>query len=133
MDEQKEQMIITAMDIMLKVGEQIDICRLMPSSEIHNIILDTLDTLQKPVQPKRTKRTQRLSNEDLLEQLAYAWGMGNVEDMLSAAIFDSLCPGICTNYGCGYTIEVEPDNNAGWCDICGTQTVKSCLVLAGIE
>jgi hypothetical protein len=44
---------------------------------------------------------------------------------------DSVCPGICINKGCNYTTEVEPDQDRGHCEACGTQTVKSALVLAG--
>ncbi len=43
---------------------------------------------------------------------------------------DSHCPGICMNPGCHYTVEVEPDQREGWCDECGTDTVKSALILA---
>ena len=45
---------------------------------------------------------------------------------------DSVCPGICMNSGCDYTVEVEPDQDRGYCERCGTQTVKAALVLAGI-
>ena len=38
----------------------------------------------------------------------------------------------CTNPDCDYTTEVEPDSSSGYCEICGTQTVQSCLVLAGM-
>lgn len=43
-----------------------------------------------------------------------------------------VCWGICTNPSCDYTTEVEPDQSHGFCEICETQTVKSCAVLAGI-
>jgi hypothetical protein len=45
---------------------------------------------------------------------------------------DSVCPGICVNNGCDFTTEVEPDQDRGHCEVCGTQTVKSALVLAGL-
>jgi len=40
--------------------------------------------------------------------------------------------GICTNDGCDYTTDVEPDQDRGWCEVCGTNLVKSAPVLAGI-
>ncbi len=45
---------------------------------------------------------------------------------------DSVCPGICINPDCDYTTSVEPDSRSGYCEECGTQTVRSALVLAGI-
>jgi hypothetical protein len=45
---------------------------------------------------------------------------------------DSVVPGICMNKGCNYTVGVEPDQDRGWCEICGTKTVKSGFMLMGI-
>jgi hypothetical protein len=36
------------------------------------------------------------------------------------------------NPGCEYTAEVEPDEREGWCGACGTTSVRSCLILAGL-
>jgi hypothetical protein len=36
------------------------------------------------------------------------------------------------NPGCTYSTEYEPDQQKGWCEECGTRTVRSALVLAGI-
>jgi hypothetical protein len=36
------------------------------------------------------------------------------------------------NEGCDYTAEMEPDQTQGWCEACGTNTVASALVLAGL-
>jgi hypothetical protein len=55
---------------------------------------------------------------------------GLVEFLIDNAA-DSVCPGICTNKGCDFTTEVEPDQDRGHCEACETQTVKSALVLAG--
>ncbi len=41
-------------------------------------------------------------------------------------------PGICTNDGCTFTAEYEPDCSSGYCEECKTQTVKSLYVLLGI-
>lgn len=67
-----------------------------------------------------------------LENLAQNEGFSTPEQFLQEYAFDSVCPGICINPGCDYTTEVEPDNGKGWCELCGTQTVKSGMVLAGI-
>ena len=36
------------------------------------------------------------------------------------------------NPSCSYTTEMEPDQDAGFCEECGTQTVKSAPILAGL-
>jgi hypothetical protein len=49
-----------------------------------------------------------------------------------AAFSDSVFPGICTNDGCDYTIENESDHDRSWCESCGTNAIKSALILAGL-
>lgn len=66
----------------------------------------------------------------LLNQLANDYGFEDVNDMLEAAVFDSVVPAICPI--CGYTTDMEPDQDRGWCEECNKGTVKSCLVLAGV-
>ena len=51
---------------------------------------------------------------------------------LAEACGDSVCPAICMNDGCDYTTGMEPDQDRGWCEVCGTNSMKSALVLAGI-
>ena len=70
--------------------------------------------------------------EAKIQKLAYLEGFDTVEELLDAAVSDSVCPGICVRPSCDYTTEVEPDQRHGYCEVCGTQTVKSCLILAGI-
>jgi hypothetical protein len=67
-----------------------------------------------------------------LEELAEIEGFESSEELLQQYIVDSVCPGICSNPGCSYTTEVEPDSNSGWCEECQTNTVKSAMVLAGV-
>lgn len=67
-----------------------------------------------------------------LEQLAEIEGFDSSDNLLKSAISESVCPGICTNADCDYTCEVEPDQTQGWCEECGTNTVKSALILAGV-
>jgi hypothetical protein len=73
-----------------------------------------------------------LENMTKLEKLAEIEGFDDELDLLQEATGDSVCPGICTNRGCDYTNEVEPDQDQGYCEVCGTQTVKSALVLGGV-
>ncbi len=65
-----------------------------------------------------------------LKQLAEDYGYSDVEDMLEGAICDGICPAICPV--CGYTTDMEPDQDRGWCENCESNTVKSALILAGV-
>ena len=67
-----------------------------------------------------------------LQKLTQDWGYDDELAMLQDATFDSVSPGICTNKGCDYSTEVEPDQAHGYCEVCNTQTVQSALMLAGI-
>lgn len=70
---------------------------------------------------RRTKLAKLIQNE----------GFANLEQMLQSTVFDSVSPGICVNPECIHTVEVEPDQDRGWCEVCETQTVQSALILAG--
>jgi hypothetical protein len=59
-------------------------------------------------------------------------GFNNLDDLLQAAATDSVCPAICMTEGCDYTVEMEPDQDEGFCEACGGNTVTSALVLAGL-
>ena len=67
-----------------------------------------------------------------LDQLVEIEGCDSLDDLIAATITDSVSPAICLNDSCDYTIEMEPDQDRGWCEACGTNTVASALVLAGI-
>jgi hypothetical protein len=67
-----------------------------------------------------------------LDRLLAIEGYDDVVDLFAAVLSDSVSPGICINPDCDYTTEVEPDQDRGWCESCGTQTVKSALILAGL-
>ena len=70
--------------------------------------------------------------ESKLGTLAGIEGFETTGDLLASAVTDSVCPGICTNLSCSYTCDTEPDQDAGWCENCGTNSVKSALILAGL-
>ena len=76
-----------------------------------------------------------LSNEvrrRKLDELAEDGGHPSVGAMLEASITDSVAPAICTEPECDYTTEMEPDQDAGYCEVCGNNSVASALVLAGL-
>ena len=74
-------------------------------------------------------RTERRTK---LEKLAKIEGFAEVQNLLKATSYVSVSPGICTNQGCDYTTEVEPDQRHGHCEECRTGTVQGALVLAGL-
>jgi len=67
-----------------------------------------------------------------LQKLAEIEGYENDIDMLLDRGMDSVVPAICMNPGCEYTAGMEPDQDRGFCEECHTNTVKSCMVLAGV-
>lgn len=72
-------------------------------------------------------------DSEKLMQLADIEGFDSVEDMLEEATFDSVTCGICTNEGCNATTScIEPDGHGMLCESCGTHTIDSCLIIAGL-
>ena len=67
-----------------------------------------------------------------LQTLAEYEGYSDGYALLEERALDEVVPGICTNAGCDYTTDVEPDSRAGWCEECNTGTVASACILAGI-
>ena len=67
-----------------------------------------------------------------LAKLLHAEGFDTFEELAQAAFSDSVSPAICTDADCDYTTEMEPDQDAGYCESCGKNTVVSALVLAGL-
>jgi hypothetical protein len=70
-----------------------------------------------------------------LDALCAIEGYDTVDALLSATVVDSISPAICVNPDnprCDFTCEMEPDQDRGWCEVCGTNTVKSALILAGV-
>jgi hypothetical protein len=77
--------------------------------------------------------TIALSNKGAkLMKLCDIEGFDSLDDLLQAAATDSVCPAICMGEGCDYATEMEPDQDRGFCEVCGGQTVTSALVLAGL-
>lgn len=67
-----------------------------------------------------------------LAELAVIEGFAEPIDLIEAYVTDSLVPAICMNDNCDASAELEPDQDHGFCEHCGTQTMKSALILAGI-
>jgi hypothetical protein len=65
-----------------------------------------------------------------LMRLCEIEGFRTIEEILFASITDSVCPAICMTEGCDYTTEMEPDQDQGYCEVCGGHTVTTALVLA---
>lgn len=67
-----------------------------------------------------------------LMQLCDLEGFDSLDDLLIAVITDTVCPAIRMTEGCDHTAEIEPDQDQGFCEACGGNTVVSVLVLAGL-
>ena len=67
-----------------------------------------------------------------LAKLLEIEGYDSIEALLEAVLSDAVSPAICTNEDCDFTCEMEPDQDAGWCDECRTNTMKAAPVLAGV-
>lgn len=72
-----------------------------------------------------------MNSKHKLNTLAHSYGM-SVSELLEEYALDSCVPAICMNSDCDYTTEMEPDQTRGYCEVCGKNTVKSALVLAGM-
>ncbi|KRQ16280.1 hypothetical protein [Bradyrhizobium manausense] len=59
-------------------------------------------------------------------------GFQDLDDLLLAALLNGASPAICMTEGCNHTADMEPDQDQGFCEACGGQTVVSALVLAGL-
>ena len=67
-----------------------------------------------------------------LAKLIEIEGYDNFEEMAQAILSDSVSPAICMNEGCNFTCEMEPDQDAGYCEECRTNSMQSSLILAGL-
>ena len=67
-----------------------------------------------------------------LRDLISDFGFASADDLLRAAVCDSVSPAICVKPDCDYTADMEPDQREGYCELCRDNTVQSALVLAEI-
>jgi hypothetical protein len=72
-----------------------------------------------------------LSNKGAkLMTLCEAEGLERIDDLAALSVSDNLCPAICMTEGCDHVAEMESDQDAGYCEACGGNTMTSVLVLA---
>jgi len=75
----------------------------------------------------------RVESDELnLAELIQSEGCDSLEALIEDFGTESSVPGICINPDCDYTEYTEPDQDAGRCEACGTLTIKSFLILAGL-
>lgn len=64
--------------------------------------------------------------------LAETDGYAEVPDFLEDHALDSIMPAICMAPDCDHTADLEPDQRAGFCEVCGRLSMQSSLVVAGM-
>ena len=67
-----------------------------------------------------------------LVKLAELEGFSDTLALVEHSTFDSVIPAICMKDDCDAVAEMEPDQNRGYCEICGDNTVQSALIVAGM-
>jgi hypothetical protein len=67
-----------------------------------------------------------------LMKLCKVEGYADPLDLIQAVVADSVSPAICMTEGCDHTAEMEPDQQEGYCEACGGNTMVSALILAGV-
>jgi len=67
-----------------------------------------------------------------LAKLIEIAGYDSVEALMEAVFSDSVSPAICMNGDCNFTCEMEPDQDAGHCEECRTNTMVAVPVLADL-
>ena len=67
-----------------------------------------------------------------LARLVEIEGYDSVDGLMEAVFSDAVSPAICMNEGCDFTCEMEPDQDAGHCEECGTNIMTAAPVLAGL-
>ena len=75
----------------------------------------------------------RITAEDRrakLAKLIAIEGYSSIEELVQAVLSDSVSPAICMNEDCNFTCEMEPDQDAGYCEECHTNSMHSALILA---
>ena len=50
-------------------------------------------------------------------------GYDSIEDLAQAVLSDSVSPAICMNEDCDFTCKMQPDQDAGYCEECRTNSM----------
>ena len=69
---------------------------------------------------------------DKIQEVCDQYGFDDVMEMMEEYITDSVCPAICMNPDCDYTTDYEPDCQSGHCEVCGTPSCSSVMILMGV-
>ena len=67
-----------------------------------------------------------MTNDEAMKKLCEETGFEELE-LLENAVYDSVAHAICVK--CGWVTIMEPDQDAGYCELCEQNMVRSCLVL----
>jgi hypothetical protein len=67
-----------------------------------------------------------------LIKVCEAEGFTSIEDLLAISVADSVCPAVCMTEGCDHVAPMESDQEEGYCEKCGGNTMVSALILAGL-
>jgi len=67
-----------------------------------------------------------------LAKLIEIEGYDSIEELAQAILSDSVSPAICMNEECDFTCEMEPDQDAGYCEECHTNSMQAALIPAGL-
>ena len=65
-----------------------------------------------------------------LVKVCEAEGFATVDDLIALSVADSVCPAICMTERCDHIVLMESDQEEGYCEKCGGNTMVSVLVLA---
>lgn len=77
-------------------------------------------------------RITAAQRREKLAKLIAIEGYESIEELARAVLSDSVSPAICMNDGCNFTCEMEPDQDAGYCEECHTNSMHAALILAGL-
>jgi hypothetical protein len=66
-----------------------------------------------------------------LAKLCTIEGFESVEELMER-VLSSVSPAICMSEYCDFTCEMEPDQDAGYCEECHANTMVAAPVLAGL-
>jgi hypothetical protein len=77
-------------------------------------------------------RISPAQREAKLAKLMEIEGYDNFEELAQVILSDSVSPAICMNEDCNFTCEMEPDQDAGYCEKRRTNSMHAALILAGL-
>jgi hypothetical protein len=78
------------------------------------------------------EKTDDALRQAKLAKLIEIEGYNSADELMEAVFSDAVSPAICMNEGCGFTCEMEPDQDAGYCEECHTNTMTAAPVLTGL-